>query len=1032
MADEPKGPSSGFLGVDRMSTSQKKGTSATKGYTTAIEQQGRAQSATNQQLIAGAETVGNLERGNRDAAKAADSLTGVLKEQYLALREAYKEYTSLSGMMRSAGQQAGTYGKSLLKLTSLTSHYHRQLEMITEAQDLNKKSMMNYTAATGQASKNMQQYLTSVTKSHLRAADVAGKFKTSTEEVEKVQKNVRANFATQMAAYKDLDGTSKHLVESTLALASAFGVDAAEATSFMQERMQLTNKTLKEVEKESFLVAKAIDKYTESLHKNGKEALRSAKITKQQLVKAIREANQEFRQGNFDAASYAAMLTPLAEKFQREMGASTEETNDFVKSVGKMMSGLQDADLGNLFGIQGAQSLLTDLEGNMDKLDKGTQKRVKAALELTKGESQIQQLSAVMEAGRGSAYMMETVMRKMQAVGDSEVRGRLMQQAGLKGARARSFMAREFGESGKGFKGFREAEKDRKGKSKAQTEAEKWRDKMIKLATETVTPTEAAAKATLEIRDKVQKIEQYLKYSLTAALALIVARLALGAFRGIRGMRANSLAGKGWHGMSKPPTAGMPPPASAPISSARPPMAPGLAAPASAAPAAAAGAGRFARAGQAIRRGAGGLGRAGSFMNRGGGKALGVAGVALGVGLSLRAAAKHKGGTSDKMQVLGTGLADTGTMGMYSMIAKPAEKALYARMSEKKKRTMGGDATFSRMLAESEYGGPNQLLRGLGMVTGGKFGKGRTGAQQKALNEIDRVRVKRRGALSDLEMKQYKTYQKLLHKAKHAKDLMSEEDKKQLKAAIDYTNKYKRWVKLREEGFKASREQTKEETYTDTGLAISKMQKGEFSHIKDKKKRTAAIMEKLLDKSGRLVNMPGGQEAMKRMFSGKGGKTAMSQLAAAKFKQQFTELGGDAEYGPELARQMIERRQIQKKMNRGGGTKKEMAIWNQVIADRKKKGMKEDMFAVTREFMQRTGKKTGALDAGTNVQISTDIPLSSGGGAGLAQDGDYDQSSGVMTYNIVTPLKINVRPLAGAVGTETGKENLTNNSSPGV
>lgn len=618
MADDPKGPGSTFTGsVDKLTASQKKGTTATKGYTTALEKQEEALRASNQLLLPAADSLSNLDRRSREAAKGSETLTDAIKEQYLALRTAYKEYTSLNGMMRSAGNEVGTYTKKLAGLASVQSHYKVQLDLIRDAQDANTRSMLNHTGAIEKASANMQRYHDNIKKSHFHSAKMVSKYNVSIEESKKVHSELRAKFITQMGAYKDLDKTSQHLAESTIVLSKSFGVDASTAIGFMHDRMMVTNKTLKEVEKETFLVAKAVDRYTKSLNENGKEALRTAKFTKQQLVKAIQDANKEFRVGHFDAAAYSAMLGPLATKFQKEMRATNTETQLFTQGVAKMMSTLQDADLGNLFSIQAAGDLLRDMEGNMDKLDKETQIRLKNRLEMmrSQGMSEVQQLRGAIEATRGSAFMQEAVMRKMMQVGSPEVRARLMEEAGLKGATATSFMAKEFGEGGEGFEGFRQAEKDRKSGTK---EAEKQRNKLAELAEAAMAPTSPATKLTLKIYNTLTSLETFLKYSQGAMLALLAVRSAVGAVRALRG--GPGMLGGGARVATAPVTSSVASTAAGTIGSA-------------------AKTGRVARAGQWAK----GVGGKASGLVRGAGaagvgKALGGIGVALTVGHGVMAA----------------------------------------------------------------------------------------------------------------------------------------------------------------------------------------------------------------------------------------------------------------------------------------------------------------------------------------------------------------------------------------------------------
>lgn len=492
--------------------------------------------------------------------------------------------------------------------------------------------------------------------------------------------------------------------------------------------------------------------------------------------------------------------------------------------------------------------------------------------------------------------MQERTLRKLAQVENAGVRGRFMEQAGIKSATTSQFLAREFKADGEGYKGFREADKDRQSGKTAET----WRDKMLKLAKASASPTDPVANATLQIRDTVQKIEAFLKTSIYVALGLIVARIAFASLRSVRG-------GTGWTGLKRAPVTGAPPPAAGPIAPRPPPTAPGMAPIAGATPVATK-AGRFARAGTAMK-GAGR--RVGGFVRGAGGKMLGAAGAGLTLAHGLYAGITKKGGTSEKIQAGGEAILGDITMGLYPM----AEKAVYGHLSVELQRKMGKDQSFARMIAESKTG--SKIIGGL-MGTGGRSDK-----QQEILNDIDRRRVTRRAAISKEEAKQYYNYKALLRKADKAKHLLSDEEKKQLEIAKKHTMVMKRLMKLREEGFKQSREETTEAQYTETGAAIGKLTKGEFSHIKDKKKRTQAIMQEVVRRSGRLT-LTGGTEALTRMTEGKGGGTLASNIAAAKYQAKLKELGGDAEYAKTLAPQMIEKFKIMKTIGGAGSTKKMM------------------------------------------------------------------------------------------------------------
>jgi hypothetical protein len=1053
MADDPKGPGSLSGDIAKMGAAQKSGTAAAKGYTVELQKQQQAVAALNQELLPSADKIANLDRRNKEAAQSTETLTGALKEQYTAMRQQYEQYTSLNGMVKQAGTAVSGYASKLGNLLSIQGHYQRRLDMIRQAQDMNTKSMLNTTASTEKASKNMQRYLNDIKQSHFHAAEMVGKYNISMEESSKIQKDIRAKFGTQMGAYKDLTKTTRHLAESTIILSKSFGVDASEATDYMQERLQVTNKTLKEVERESFLVAKAVDKYTQSLQKNGQEALRTAKFTKQQLVAAIRDANKQFSVGQFDAAAYASMLGPLAAKFQSQMKATNAETQLFVQGVARMMGNLQDADLGNLFGIQGAQDLIHDLDANMDKLDAKTRDRVLArkkyiAEKRAGGEniSEVQELRMMIEASRGSAYMMEAVMKKMQAVGNPEVRARLMEESGLKGATASQFMAGEFGEKGVGAQGLAQAHKDRKNEHK---EAQAWRKKLSDSAKKQQTPREAADKAVLKIYNTLTKIETWLKYSLMAAIGVIIARMAIGGFRQWRRFRGRG----GAPGMrGGPPSAGRP--TGGPMggggrgaagAGAAGTGAWGAKGAAGAAPTAAK-AGRLGRAGQALK----GAGRRGmGFMRGAGGKMLGAAGVALTVGHGLYAAYKKKGGAQDKMQAGGEAVLNDMTFGLYG----GAEKRLMAAQSKSMQRKMGKDRSFSRLIAEGGGDiskapwylagtamtakmagmGLHGTMRGLGTLTGGALG--RSGKEQKILDDMDRRRVSIRRAITKEEAARYYHLKGIVKKSKTAGYKMTKEEQKQLKLAKKITKQYARVMKLREEGFKASIEQTHEGQYTDTAKEAGKLDKSEFAHIKDPKKRTHAIIEKLVASSGRLFKYKGGADALVRMLEGKGGKTMMSKMAGVGTYGKLKALGVDMKYAKELAPQMVKKFQQHARLSGAGtsdiggaATEKEQALYEQIRKDRERKGMKFDRYAMLREFMKRKKMATGALDAGSSVKISTDTKDIQGE---QSQDGKYDRSTGTMTYNIVTPLKINVGPLASATANETALANQTDNNSPG-
>jgi len=1027
MADS--GDSSNF-NVDDITKGTKEATKKVKGFSVSLTEERDSIRALNPELITHRDHMKNVEQGAKDAAKANETLVEVLQKQAIALREAYREYTSLSGIVRSAGTEVGRYGKKLMELASIKGHYLRQLEYIREAQDLNSKSMTNYSSAVGKASSNMQRQLDNITASNLRAAKVAGEFNASLKEIEETQKDVRNRFATQMAAYKDLNATSEHLVKSTLILSRTMGISASQAAQDMEERMQVTNKTLKEVEKESFLVAKAVDKYTEALSKNGEEALRTAKFTKQQLWKAIHDANKEFQSGQLDMAAYAEALAPLAAKMEA-MGRTPAEIMKATKDFAKAMSGMQAADLSNLFGIQGADALINKLESSRQDMDDGTRKRFDQTLELVKSTpdiSNVRRMEMIIEAVRGSRVYTREVVKSAAEVGNQEVLARILQQSSGNSMSATDsqLMAKEMQAGGV----IDQAYSNSPDKQNLDKQSVEWRKKMEDLAKKVVTPTDKAALATLKIERTLNSIEVWLKRSLYAALGLIAARLLIGGFRGIRGIQANRAAGTGWHGLRTPPTAAATTAATTATTAATTATTAATTATkatveatkavntatttATAITKAAPAATRMGRAGQALR-GAGSRlralpGQAANLVNSTGALGFGLA--SLGIGTALYKGLTTKGGTSDKMTATGEGLLNVSTAGLYELIGKPVEKAIYNGLSDSNKRSMGGDVSYSRMVAEGARG----------LIGSGK--------EQKIIEEMDRVRVTRRTMLSKKEVEQYNVYSEMLKKLKIGKHLLSEEEQKQVEAAKKYTKKYKRWVELRTEGFKKSIAATSAGQYTDTVAEAEKVNRGSFAHIQDPKEKTRAIMDRIIKQSGRLYRYGGGQQALHDLLGGQGdsGKAFLAKLK---------DLGADVDYAKEVSPKILDRYKLQARYHGRVGSEmggkfnaEELRTYESIKQARMKKGMDTNADAIFEELRQRKQGSEASMQArSTSLKISTDVGAGSEGGDSATK---YDASTNKLTIMLPgRPLVLDINPIAAGVTDSTQKSNMIDNSTSG-
>jgi len=1066
MADDGK---TLFGDLGKLEKAAKSAEKATDDFTTAQTEAYKETRQLSNAMAPAIENYQNFDRASKEATKSVHSLSDALKEQKEKFREFAQQNLTVNKMISDAGQATRNFAGDLLKLIGVGAQYNRLLKELRAGQELHSKAMLTTSASIGKASANLQKYVDTVNSANRYQATLIRQLHISKEEAEAAQKAVLSNFATQIGAYKDMQGTTKGLMKDTVVLAKVFGTDTATAADFMRNRLESSNKTLKETQKETFLVAGALDTYTQKLKDMGERALKTGNIMKEDFLKIIRQANDTFETGALDVGAYAKALVPLLTRM-KAAGFTTKEMRVTSQGMAKMMEDLSSGKLKSLFSVQAAQEIVA----NMSRFSESTQVRLRSAMKSIQGmkigmESP-QALSMLLDAAKGDSKLMQMVLQKMQeGVGKGAVSLEMVAEY----TGGNRFLASKMLESvGKGGEFYESINESSEKTGDAAKESTNWQKKLTDMVSKGQKPTDLKYKIALKTYETIESIKNWLKYTLKGLLVGILAavgRMALSRGGGIMDLLGGGRRGRGRAGRLRglfrrirgrgrlpkgyTATAGVSSRGvrTLQISKAAP-MTKGA-------------------------RAASMLGKAG----RGAGMALRGAGAVVGkVALPLAVAAAIPYAIGEFKKIKGI----TDVKGISSAVGKTAAEvsgvnlageltgALAERgLGEGEKRTLGktkGMERFQTMVAEG------MVTKGLmGNIKAGISGKGgikgfaagaasaamlpaayigstlasgamsllgykRSKKQEKILAEIQRTRVTRRSQLTKREINAYRDYVRIIEKSKKWPSLMTEQDKARLADAKKFTKKYKRQVDLYTEGVRKSIAGTQAGQYSDVMQEMKGMDMSQYAKIKDPKERTKAIMDELIRRSTRLYKYRGGKTVLQRLLSGKGDPKGgiLGKTQGTIFAAQMKAAGIDIAEARKLTPELVDKWQLAIRQSGAhgagvGGALKgaEAAKWEAVRQERLKKGLGIGHGEVAAAYLQKEKEKQAAAAAPNITVAGGDQPV-----GGMAQRGKYDANTGTMTYQLTqtTEFKIDKAHDAAATANELAKGKMRNtNASKG-
>jgi len=526
-----------LFGVDDLSKKTEAVTKTSEGMsasldeaTKASKEMGRAlsESAANiqrysQTIVPAADKTQNFGRRAKRAAEEAQTLNDKLKESWQQLKKYTDETFGATHATNTMKQAATGAVVEFKKLTNVTAQYNRHLKVLREGQELYTRSLLYHTGMQEKASKGLQKSVNLVWQQYKITNELMDEFYISSDEGMKIQEAARKQFITQIQAYKDSRGVLKDLSRDALLLTRRLGMDLPKFMAYTDERMRRTNRTLKEAQNETMLVAKAYDTYLKELRKTPGE-LEKANLKAQDWMATMQEASEAMKFGALNTGAFAAALVPL-QKIGREAGLNVEEIKSMNSGVVKLLTTLQSTQLKNIFGVQSAHDIMNRIDEFAAAGDERVKRRLKFVSEgIKKGTlNEIQAMREVLQAAKGDPRLMAMVLKRFSDL-PTQLRNEIIQgNAELqKNPIAARILAEQLGPGS----GFMNKMEEFAGDDKAANEAaNKYREEQAELAKKALTPTEKTFLFTAKIAKWTDQIINWLKENIYITLAAAGASL---------------------------------------------------------------------------------------------------------------------------------------------------------------------------------------------------------------------------------------------------------------------------------------------------------------------------------------------------------------------------------------------------------------------------------------------------------------------------------------------------------------------------
>jgi hypothetical protein len=324
---------------------------------------------------------------------------------------------SLTGTLKEVQGHTQQYIRSLGQLTSVSTIYKNTLEDMRKGQVAFTGSIQATTDSIGTASQKSQDYINGVRESYGNARKLAGEFKMETAAIEQATDQLNQKFASQIQAMGSVEGGLKGMQRDAVIFSRYMGTEMSDVIEMWGERLEQTNKTMKEVQNETALLAGESDAYGKALQKLGKRMLRTGHIGKKQFLSMIREVGKEMKTGTFNAVAYSKALRGLliqakkTHRTQQEQARSAQALKEITTGFGEGESPFA------IFGFRAASSILDRIDDLSWVKDEQTRARLAQVREETAGEGQYTTLETIRNALQGTPELMKESFRAMRETG---------------------------------------------------------------------------------------------------------------------------------------------------------------------------------------------------------------------------------------------------------------------------------------------------------------------------------------------------------------------------------------------------------------------------------------------------------------------------------------------------------------------------------------------------------------------------------------------------------------------------------------
>ena len=495
-------------GTEELADATKKQADALKQVTQSARPATRALNSWNMETDA---AIGNQER-----------LADIIRQETEAIKAQVREMGSLNMQIRDVSGSVQGFMGNLKRQMTVSHQYNRLLKQMREGQKDYTASIQLSSSELGKASAQGQKHIDALNDAYIEARMRAAEYGIEAQELEAHTRELHGAFGSQLQAMGDVGAGLNRLQKSTFAFSRFMGVDYSEAVRHIDDRLMHSTKTLEEVRKETLMVAKSADTYSNNLKKLGKRALQTGNITKQGFLKIIQEIGAEFKGGKFAAEEFAKS-TELFLVAGKKHGLTPAEAKQMASGFGKVISQMGQAQ--SIFGINTAQmfgSMLSDI-GKIQ--DENLRKRLGyyAKRQEEQGALNILDLRGIAAAVRGSkegtAMLLQTIEKFN--LPENTLRAVVGEVMGPEQQHLTDLMVEQMrsGELRKKFEA-ESLQKTAEGKKVAEQQAKVWEKDLYTMVKEGATATDQRYKLIRSIEEFKGKMMEWLnKYWIFIAAA---------------------------------------------------------------------------------------------------------------------------------------------------------------------------------------------------------------------------------------------------------------------------------------------------------------------------------------------------------------------------------------------------------------------------------------------------------------------------------------------------------------------------------